>query len=194
MRTNSTNLLLRDSISFCDLVLRKSGTELPDFLNILFGKLGSMPFTIGYAVFIGGVFHIIVLVTKKKVVGTNARGIITFMANEKSLWNRATGKFPRETMGTDAVFPVDSNYSIARFIWLTLPNPTAVSLFNFSPKPYFSWCSIFSLPEASTRIRTISYFPLYPPRLNIKRALAYFADTFNRHEYKYGVIAANGGV
>lgn len=102
----------------------------------MWGKFRSTTFPSTFSHFI---FNIIKVSSNKKVGRVYTNRIVTFMKNIHAFWNRAISKLPTKSMNFNRFIfntklTVFAGFSTCRF---SLPYPTIIGLFNFSPESLF---------------------------------------------------------
>jgi hypothetical protein len=78
--------------------------------------------------------HVVGVRTEEQVIGPDARGIVTAMADRQTFGDRAEVKCPRDSM-SPANAPVDRQMTVAACCAIARPDPATFALFDVGPEP-----------------------------------------------------------
>ena len=132
-----THLVLSDFKALSQLCLVKSARKLSDLSDIFFRKplapeTHCWPSPLFYSV-----YHIVLVRSKKQMIGIATRGIIAVVQNVKSFWNFTMGKLVSNSVRR-CVMAVLFIFSVAKGKPRFCPRPALIvrSLFHVPPKPF----------------------------------------------------------
>ncbi len=114
--------------------------------NFLWSQLRSLiVITVGQAVFLCGVVHVVLVCPNEKMVWTDATSIIAMVANHQAIWNWAEVDFPRKAVASVAdSFYVEMAVSSRS---VTRPNPAAFGFVYLGPESVLNRLTIHWEPR-----------------------------------------------
>lgn len=148
---NGANCRLANSILFRKLhkCCHFSGIKSPNFLNIFFCQFSMMvkrscrPIL---SILFSFINHIVFWSSKKQMTWPNARGVVAFVTNKKTIWNWSFMNLPRKSVrhAASAIYRQAAISSGKRSFG---PNPAGFCLFDSKPKSFYG--SFFVWQEVS---------------------------------------------
>lgn len=155
----------------------------------IFESCSEMALTVRHSFFRRCVLHILLVSAQKQMLWVNARWIITFMTNAKSIWYHSVMNFIRKPMGQYLLFNTHVfKLAIPKLCFAAHPDPTAICFFYKIKKPFFLVASFFRRNGASSaRHRAIFSFANINRRLaGHKMVPAFFTISWNACVFSHG--------